>query len=489
MTTRAIVVMLIAAGLVWIGAPCVGSAQTGAPRRLRESGGLPPAPSTGSAAQAGGNPFLGGVPTGTAMPGVLPLSLSDALAHGLTHNLGALLSEQGTRATYGAKLGALSALLPTFAGGLTQARERINLEAYGFPVPPGTSPIIGPFNVFDARVSLSQTVFDYSAIERLRATSASESASKYAYQDARDVVVQVCSGLYLQAVTGAARVEAARAQLQTADALYKRAVSLKAAGVVAGIEVLRAQVELQSQQQRVIVLENDLAKEKLALGRAIGLPSGQRFEVTDRVAYAALEGVTLEDSLQRAYEARSDLKAAGAAVQAAESARRAAQGEAFPSLHVDAAYGDIGNTAGSAKMTYSVAATLSVPIFQGGRVRGRVFQADAALQQQKAQLEDLRSRIDYEVRAAFLDLKAAEEFVAVAKSTTDLANEQLTQAQDRFTAGVASNLEVVQAQDAVAAATENYLSSLYAHNLAKVSLARALGIAEKSIGQFLGGVK
>ena len=469
MRTRAIVVMLIAAGLGWIGAPRFSSAQTGAPQ----------AP----------NPFLGGVPTGAVTSGALPLSLSDALARGLAHNLGALLSEQGARAAYGARLAALSALLPTVAGGLTQAQEQINLEAYGFPVPPGTSPIIGPFNVFDARVSLSQAVFDYSAIERLRATNASESASKYAYQDARDVVVQVCAGLYLQAVTGAARVDAARAQLRTADALYKRAVSLKAAGVVAGIEVLRAQVELQSQQQRVIVLQNNLAKEKLALGRAIGLPSGQQFELTDRAAYDALEGMTLEDSLQRAYEARSDLRAASAAVQAAEAARRAAQGEAFPSVYVDADYGDIGNTAGSAKMTYSVAAILRVPIFQGGRVRGRVVQADAALQQQKAQLEDLRSRVDYEVRAAFLDLKAAEEFVAVAKSTTDLANEQLAQSQDRFTAGVASNLEVVQAQDAVAAATDSYLSSLYAHNLAKVSLARAIGIVEKSISQFLGGMK
>jgi len=489
MTTRAIVVMLIAAGLVWIGAPRFGSAQTGVPQGPRERGGPPPVPSTGPGAQAGPNPFLGGVPTGTATPGVLPLSLTDAIARGLAHNLGALLSEQGTRAAYGAKLSALSALLPTVGGSVAQAREQLNLEAFGFPLPPGTSPIVGPFNVFDARVSLSQAVFDYGAIERLRATSASESASKYAYQDARDVVVQVSSGLYLQAVTGAARVDAARAQLRTADALYQRAVSLKAAGIVAGIEVLRARVELQSQQQRLIVLENDLAKEKLTLARAIGLPSGQQFELTDRAAYAALKGMTLEGSLQQAYATRSDLRAAGEAVRAAEAARRAAQAEALPSVHVDADYGDIGNTAGSAKMTYSVAAIVSVPIFQGGRVRGRVSQADAALQQQKAQLEDLRSRIDYEVRAALLDLKAADDFVAVAKSTTDLANEQLAQAQDRFAAGVADNLEVVQAQNAVAAATENYLSSLYAHNLAKVALARAVGIVEKSIGQFLGGVK
>jgi outer membrane protein TolC len=343
--------------------------------------------------------------------------------------------------------------------------------------------------VFDARVSLSQTIFDYSAIERLRASNASEAASKYAYQDARDMVVLICSNLYLQAITGAARVDAARVQLRTADALYKRAVNLKAAGVVAGIEVLRAQVQLQSQQQRVIFLENELAKQKLALGRAIGLPSGQQIELTDRVPYSAFEGMTLEDSLRQAYAARSDFRAVGAALEAAEAARRAAQGEALPSVHFDAAYGDIGNTAGTAKMTYLVAATLRVPIFQGGRVRGRVLQADAALLQQQAQLEDLRGRIDYEVRAAFLDLKAADDFVRVAQSTTDLANQQLAQAQDRFTAGVASNIEVVQAQEAVATATESYLSSLYAHNLAKVSLARALGIAEKSAGRFLGGVK
>jgi outer membrane protein TolC len=469
MRTRAIVVMVVAAGLGWVGAPRPGSAGTSEPQSP--------------------NPFLGGVPTGTAAPGVLDLSLSDALARGLAHNLGALLSEQGTRAAYGARLGALSALLPTMAGGVTQAQQRINLEAYGFPVPPGTSPIIGPFDVFDARVSLSQTIFDYSAIERLRASNASEAASKYAYQDARDIVVLMCSNLYLQVITGAARVDAARAQLRTADVLYKRAVNLKAAGVVAGIEVLRAQVQLQSQQQRVIVLENDLAKQKLALGRAIGLPSGQQIELTDRVPYSAFEGMTLEDSLRQAYAARSDFRAAGAALEAAEAARRAAQGEGLPSVYFDAAYGEIGNTAGTAKMTYLVAATLRVPIFQGGRVRGRVLQADAALQQQKAQLEDLRGRIDYEVRAAFLDLKAADEFVHVAKSTTDLANEQLAQAQDRFTAGVASNIEVVQAQEAVATATESYLSSLYAHNLAKVSLARALGTAEKSAGRFLGGVK
>jgi outer membrane protein TolC len=469
MRTRAIVVMVIAAGLGWIGAPRPGRAGTSEPQSP--------------------NPFFGGVPTGTATPGVLALSLSDALALGLAHNLGALLSEQGTRAAYGARLGALSALLPTMVGGVTQAQQRINLEAYGFPVPPGTSPIIGPFDVFDARVSLSQTIFDYSAIERLRASNASEAASKYAYQDARDIVVLMCSNLYLQAITGVARLDAARAQLRTADALYKRAVNLKAAGVVAGIEVLRAQVQLQSQQQRVIVFENDVAKQKLALGRAIGLPSGQQIELTDRVPYSAFEGMTLEDSLRQACAARSDFRAAGAALQAAEAARRAAQGEALPSVHFDAAYGDIGNTAGTAKMTYSVAASLRVPIFQGGRVRGHVLQADAALQQQKAQLEDLRSRIDYEVRAAFLDLKAADEFVRVAKSTTDLANEQLAQAQDRFTAGVASNIEVVQAQEAVATATESYLSSLYAHNLAKVSLARALGIGEKSAGRFLGGVK
>jgi outer membrane protein TolC len=271
--------------------------------------------------------------------------------------------------------------------------------------------------------------------------------------------------------------------------LHTHAVDLKAAGVVPSIDVLRAEFQLQAQRQRLIVVENEVAKEKLALARAIGLPLGQKFELVDAAPYAALVEKPLGDLLAEAYDKRSDLKSATAALGAAEANRRAILGEALPSFRFTADYGDIGNTVSTSKATYSVGVQLRVPVFQGERVRGRLQQADAGLSAERAKLEDLRARIDYEVRTAYLDLAATDERVKVARRGMDLADQQLAQAQDRFTAGVANNLEVVQAQESVAAATDSYLGSLYAHNLAKLSLARALGTAEESAGQYLGGLK
>jgi outer membrane protein TolC len=266
-------------------------------------------------------------------------------------------------------------------------------------------------------------------------------------------------------------------------------VNLKTSGVVPAIEVLRAQVQLQAQQQRLIFFQNEFAKRKLSLARAIGLPLEQVFDLTDKVPYAALEPMTLESALARAYQSRADVQAAAAQVQAAEATKAATRGQLLPSVRVTADVGKIGQTIDTAKTTYTVAANVRIPIFEGGAVHARVLQADAARQQQRALFEDLRARVDFEVRSAFLDLKAAEDRVAVARGAIDLAGQQLTQAQDRFGAGVASNIEVVQAQEAVATASDNYISSLYAHNVAKISLARALGVAEAEAGRFLGGSK
>jgi len=258
---------------------------------------------------------------------------------------------------------------------------------------------------------------------------------------------------------------------------------------VAGIEVLRAQVQAQTQQQRVIFYENELAKQKLALQRAIGIPLGQQVDLTDRVPYAPLDNVALDDCLGQAYQTREDLQSATALVRAAEASRQAAVGEALPSVSLTADYGKSSSAWDTLHSTYSVSAGVRIPIFQGGRVRGRVLQADAHLNQQKAQVDDLRTRIDLEVRTALLDVQAADQRVRVARSAADLAQQTLTQAQDRFSAGVSSNIEVVQAQETVATASDNYLSALYAHNLAKISLARAVGQSAERITQYLGGTK
>jgi outer membrane protein TolC len=474
--------------LVLVLAPRVAAGQ-GPPEPQLGGASVVPAALSAPGSAAGQNPFMGGVPAGQVTSGMVRLSVSDAVARGLKQNLGALLGEQATRLADAGRWNALSALLPNVTGDIRETREILNLEAFGFPLPPGTNPLVGPFNVFDIRASVTQNVFDYSAIEGARAGSAAARAAKYSYQDARDMVVFVTTNLYLQAVSGGDRIDAARAQLKTAQTVYGRAVDMKNAGTVPGIEVLRAQVQMQAQQQRVIFLENEFAKEKLVLARAIGLPLGQAFELADAMPYAALPPLTLDDSLRQAYDSRADLKSLFARVKAAEASKRAAYGTNLPSLAVAADFGDIGQTVASAKQTYTLTANLRVPIFEGGRARARLQQADAELRQERAQLDDLRARIEYEVRSALLDVKAADDRVQVARGAADLAGQQLTQSEDRFAAGVTSNLEVVQAQEAVAAATENYLSSLFAHNAAKIALARALGQAEGNLPRFLGGVK
>jgi len=248
---------------------------------------------------------------------------------------------------------------------------------------------------------------------------------------------------------------------------------------------LRAQVEQQNRQQQLIVSRNNFAKQKLALARIIGLPPGQEFTLIDTAPYEPLVSQGLEPSLQRAYASRSDYLAAMQQVRAAERFRNAATAEHYPSLSFTGNYGDLGTSPGNSHGTFQVIGTLNIPIFQGGKTHGEVLEAEAKLRQNRQQLENLRGQIDYEVRASLLDLAAADEQVQVAKSSVDLADQTLTQARDRFAAGVTDNLEVVQAQEAVAGANENYISSLYAHNLAKVELARALGYAEEGVKQYL----
>src|SRR5581483_3955181 len=218
----------------------------------------------------------------------------------------------------------------------------------------------------------------------------------------------------------------------------------------------------------------------------IGLPTGQEFNLSDTAPYSPLAAMNLEEALRRAYASRPDYLAAVQRVLSAERLRRAATAEHCPSLSFDANYGAAGVNAGNSHGVFEAGATLAIPIFAGGRARADALEAEATLRQSRQQLENLRGQIDYDVRAALLDLNAAAEQVEVARKALDLANQTLEQARDRFTAGVADNLEVVQAQESVATANENYIAGLYAHNVAKVSLARAIGFAEQGVRQYLG---
>jgi outer membrane protein TolC len=432
------------------------------------------------------NGFTGSVPAGKVTPERLSISFLDAIDRGLKQNLGVLLSDDNTLAARGAKWKELSNLLPNVVARGQETAQQLSISVLGFHFP-GVPRVIGPFNYFDARAFLNQSLFNWNYIQKERAAAQTLKAAEYSYQDARELVVLVTGNAYLQAIAGAARVETADAQVTTAQALYDRAVDQQKAGVIPAINALRAQVELQSRQQQLIVSRNDFAKQKLALARIIGLALGQEFVLSDQAPYDLLVPPSLEEGLRRAYASRSDYQAAMAQARAAELSRRAATAELYPSFDLEGDYGDIGVNPATSNGTFHVAGTITVPIFQGGKAHADTLEAEAALRQAKARLEDLRGQIDNDVRTALLDLNAAADQVQVARSSVDLAEQTLTQAQDRFTAGVTDNLEVVQAQESVASAHENYISSLYANNLAKVELVRALGNAEQGVKQYLKG--
>jgi outer membrane protein TolC len=330
-------------------------------------------------------------------------------------------------------------------------------------------------------------LFDWHAIERERGARANESAARYRYNDARELVVLATGNEYLLTLAAAARVDAAQAQVETAQALFNKAHDQQTAGVSPAIDTLRAQVEFKTRQQQLIVARNNYSKQKLMLARTVGLPLGQEFNLTEQAPYQPQAPMSVEQALQRAFMGRADYQAAAQQVRAAEQFRRAATAEHYPTLDLSGNYGAAGVNAGNSHGVFVAGATLAIPIFAGGRAHADVLQAEATLRQSRQQLENLRAQIDYDVRSALLDLSAAADQVEVARSALDLASQTLVQARDRFTAGVTDNLEVVEAQDAVASANENYISSLYSHNVAKVLLARAIGFAEQGVKLYLEG--
>jgi outer membrane protein TolC len=452
------------AGLLIVTAPRLAGAQSAPlPDVLR---GVPAAPSTGAPIQ---------------------LSLADAIHRGLEHNLAAVLQEQRGRTAESDRLRALAEVLPHISGTARESRQVLSTAAFGFTGFPGIPTVLGPFNVFDARLNVSAPLFDARVINGLRATTALTRASEADAREVREVIVLAVGNLYLQAQADASRVASARGQAETAATLVQLAEDQRASGLVAGIDVLRQQVALQSARARVIAAENALAKRLLSLGRAIGLPATQPIVLTDSPGFHAAPAVAIDQAVEQALAARDDLKAARARADAARAALHAEAAGHLPSLHLDADVGVLGSDPTTTDKTYAIAVNVHVPIFDGGATRARVLRADADLRAREAELADLTSGVRSEVQAALLDVDAAAAGVGVAESAQSLARQALEQAQDRFRAGVSSTVELVQAQDALAAAADQYIAGVYAHNIAKAALARALGGLEARFVSLVGG--
>ena len=415
------------------------------------------------------------------------------ITRALDHNLGVLTAEQSLGKAEGARWRALSGLLPNINARVAETRQTINLAAFGFSSSPG-SPFadiptqVGPFNVFDARIFLSQSIVDLAALNSTRAEAHNVEAARLTYKSARDFVIHVAGNLFVQVLAASARADAARAQQETARTLHQQAIDLKQGGIIAGIDVLRAEVQLSTQTQRTTIAINELEKTKLQLARVIGLPLGQRFSLDPTSPNLPVADLSIDSAVALAYKTRPDYQAAIERISAAEAMRRSIAGEALPSVRVNADYGEIGLTPSDARATFSVTGAVVVPIFQGGKTRGRLLEADADIRNRRAEAEDLKGAIYYEVRGAFLDLDATGKQLALAGKTRDLATQQLTQARDRFAAGIANNIEVVQAQDTLAVATEQFITATYGYELAKGALVRGVGTSEDFL-RLLGGLR
>jgi outer membrane protein TolC len=430
--------------------------------------------------------FNGSTPAGEATPAPLNLSLDDAIARGLKTNLGLLTRENSSTGARVDRMRLLTEMLPTVSGGLSMTEQQINLATFGFHFP-GVPSIVGPFHYQDAGATADIPLYDGRTLNAWRARKESQRAADLSVKDARDLVVQAVASAYLQIIATAARVDATRAQVDTAQALYERARDQHRAGTSPAIDELRSQVELKTQQQVLLSLQNQMAKDKLSLARAIGLPSGQNFEIIDKAPYQPLDGLSPHDALERAYASRADYHSAQSQVKAAELAHRSVSDEWQPTASINSNYDLIGPTLANSHGTFGITGSIKMNIFDGGKRRTDMLEASTAIKQRKEELANLQGQIDQEVRAALLDMKSAADQVAVAQDNVGLADQTLTQARDRFAAGVTDNIEVVQAQQSVSNAQQNLISSVYAHNLAKVALARALGATEANLKTFMGG--
>ena len=431
------------------------------------------------------NPYQGSVPTGTASGQTIQLTLDEAIQRGIRNNLGAILSSTQAEAARGQRLTQLQALLPTVDANIKVSVSQVDLPAMGMRMS-GFPTVIGPFGVTDLRATLNWSLVDLPSLRSYLAARHNFDAAQLSADDAREMVILTVGNAYLLVLADETRITSVEAQVATAQVSLDQAVARHQAGTAPELDELRARVDLQTLQQQLIVSKNAYEKDKLALARAIGLPLAQSFTLVDKVPYAAFDQVNVDDAIHQAQSHRKDLAAQAETTKAYEEQRSGATSERLPKLSFSGDYGDIGVNPGTSHGTGNATGTLSIPLFREYGLRGDAQEAQAQLNTQKAQLSDRKAQVEADVRDALLDISSAQKQVEVAHSSVELANEVLSEAQQRYAAGVSDNLAVSQAEQSVAQANDQYVSSLYRHNVAKLSLARALG-AGQNYRNYLGG--
>ncbi len=371
-------------------------------------------------------------------------------------------------------------LLPQIESSVAQQNQTRNLAAFGIrfslPFPGFQFPErVGPFNVFDARVTAAQSLFDLSAWRRWQASREGRQAAQAETDSASDQVAALVAKLYLAAQVSEARLEAARANLALAEALARLASSQKAAGTGTALDVTRAQVQAANQRQRVLVAENDRRRAHLELLKAMGLDLATEVELTENLAYTPPDPVTLEQARTLAFQSRPDLQAQQRREATAQLGYSAVKWERLPSLTGFADYGSIGSSLTHALPTRTYGVAMKVPLFDGGRREARRVESLSQLRQESIRTADLRRQVELDVRLALDTLRSAQEQVRVAEDGLKLAEEEVAQAERRFRAGVSSSLEVTDAQTRLERARENRIAALSTYQVARIDLAYAMG--------------
>ena len=438
--------------------------------------------------------FAGNVTVQQATAGALPLSLDEAITRGLKSNLAMELSRQNERAVKGQVLTVGNYLLPNMTASGQISAQEINLAAEGFNgsslaefgIPPGSFNPIVKVNTAGAQLNLTQQLFNVPAYYLLRAAQQAGKAAEFTTLLQRGNVTLQVGNQYLLALADQAEIANAQALEKADEEELRQATALHDAGVGTNLDVLRARVQLQTQQQTLINAENVFAKDKIALNRLIGLPAEQELTLTDTSPYAQFDEMPLEQAKALAYVRRKDLLSLQAQGEVAERTERAIRYEHFPSLSFGGYYGVLGEINVLYHGVFAAQGNVEIPIFKESQFRGEREVAVAQMTGLQQQITSLKETIESQIRMSMLDVQSSAELVKVARSNVDLATEQLQQASDRFAAGVDDNLAVVQAQAVLADAQTKLVGTLYQYNAAKLQLARNTGVVETQYKVYLG---
>jgi len=414
------------------------------------------------------------------------ISLRDAIALALKNNLSVRVSGTQVDEAAGTRERSQSALLPHVTSQSYANLQNRNLRAFGFSFPGVALPeTVGPFSNYDFRVFADQTLIDRQAYHAFQATKRQQDATKLTYQDTRDLVIRQAAGYYLDGQAAGAEVQAAEARVVTSRALEKLAQDQHSAGLATGVDVLRAQVQLQRDQQNLLVARDSYQTALLVLQRFLGLRPGAPIELSDRLEFHTIPPPDVEPALQAALEARADYRALRAQREALSEQIKASRARYLPKLSVSGNYGPMGRNFGELPGVGLIQGTLSFTVFDRDR-SGEQKELASRARRLDEQMADLARGIEQDLRKALLDLASAEQQVAVTQAGVDLATSELKLSEDRFRSGVTDNIEVITAQSSLQSAQDDHISALARHADARMALARALGATEKSYEQYLG---